>query len=48
VIAKICDSVSVEYAFNQGYDRMVAVLTRNNGYRKKESSMPLAKVVYRK
>lgn len=44
----IADSVPVEYAFSQGYDRMVVVLTRNRGYRKKDSTMPLSKIIYRK
>lgn len=44
----IADSIPVEYALKQGYDKLVVVLTRNNGYRKKESKMPLAKVFYRK
>ena len=44
----IVDSIPVEYAMNQGYDKLVVVLTRNKGYRKKESRMPLAKITYRK
>ena len=44
----IADSVPVEYAMSQGYDKLIVVLTRNKGYRKKESKMPLAKVAYRK
>lgn len=44
----IVDSIPVEYAINQGYDKLVVILTRNKGYRKKESRMPLAKVTYRK
>ena len=44
----IADSIPLEYAFSQGYDRAVVVLTRNKGYRKKESSMKMAKVFYRK
>ena len=44
----IADSVPVEYAMNQGYEKLVVVLTRNKGYRKKESTMPLTKVAYRK
>lgn len=42
------DSVPVEYALSQGYDRMVVVLTRNRGYRKKDSAMPLSRIIYRK
>lgn len=44
----IADSIPVEYAMNQGYEKLVVVLTRNRGYRKKAGSMPLAKAVYRK
>ena len=44
----IVDSVPVEYAIGQGYNKLVVVLTRNKGYRKKNSSMPAAKFIYRK
>ena len=44
----IADSIPVEYAMSQGYDKQVVVLTRNKGYRKKESKMPLAKIAYKK
>lgn len=44
----IADSIPVEYAMSQGYEKLVVVLTRNRGYRKKAGSMPLAKAVYRK
>jgi predicted patatin/cPLA2 family phospholipase len=44
----IADSIPVEYAMKQGYKKQVVVLTRNKGYRKKASSMPLAKAFYRK
>jgi len=44
----IADSVPVEYAMKQGYDKLVVVLTRNKGYRKKGGAMPLAKAVYHK
>lgn len=44
----IADSIPVEYALSQGYEKLVVVLTRNEGYRKKEGRMPLAKVAYRK
>ena len=43
----IVDSIPVEYAMSQGYEKLVVVLTRNKGYRKKESRMPLAKVSYK-
>ena len=44
----IVDSIPVEYALRQGYDKAFVILTRNKGYRKKASRMPLAKVVYKK
>ena len=44
----IVDSIPVEYAMSQGYEKLVVVLTRNKGYRKPDSRMPLAKVAYRK
>lgn len=44
----IADSIPVEYALNQGYERLVVILTRNKGYRKKESEMRAAKVFYSK
>ena len=44
----IVDSIPVEYALSQGYDKAVVILTRNKGYRKKASRMPLAKAVYKK
>ena len=44
----IADSIPVEFAMSQGYEKLVVVLTRNRGYRKKAGSMPLAKAVYRK
>lgn len=44
----ITDSIPIEYAMNQGYGKAVVVLTRNRGYRKKKSKMPLAKLAYRK
>ena len=44
----IVDSIPVEHAMSQGYDKQVVVLTRNKGYRKKERKMPLAKVTYKK
>ena len=44
----IVDSIPVEYALGQGYEKLVVVLTRNKGYRKKESSMQLARLFYRK
>ena len=44
----IVDSIPVEYAMSQGYEKLVVVLTRNKGYRKKEGAMHIAKLAYRK
>lgn len=43
----IVDSIPVEYAMSQGYEKLVVILTRNKGYRKKDSTMPLAKITYK-
>ena len=44
----ISDSIPIEYAMKQGYDKLVVILTRNKGYRKKASKMRVAKAFYRK
>ena len=44
----IVDSIPVEYAMSQGYTKLVVVLTRNRGYRKKEGQMRAARLFYRK
>lgn len=44
----IADSIPVEYAMSQGYDRLVVVLTRNRGYRKKEGHLRFLNLFYRK
>ena len=44
----IADSIPVQYALDQGYEKLVVILTRNKGYRKKEGKMPIAKAFYRK
>lgn len=44
----IADSIPIEYALNQGYEKAVVVLTRQRGYRKKETSHPITKLFYRK
>lgn len=44
----IADSVPVEYTMSQGYEKIVVVLTRNKGYRKKNSRMRLSKAFYRR
>ena len=44
----ITDSIPVQYALDQGYKKLVVILTRNKGYRKKIGKMRLAKAFYRK
>ena len=44
----IVDSIPIQYALDQGYKNPVVVLTRNKGYRKKDSKMRVAKAFYRK
>ena len=44
----IADSIPVQYALDQGYKKLVVILTRNKGYRKKIGKMRLAKAFYRK
>ena len=44
----IVDSIPVEYAMSQGYSRLVVILTRNKGYRKKDRPIRMAKAFYRK
>ena len=44
----IADSIPVNFALEQGYKRLVVVLTRNKGYRKKDRKMHMAKAFYRK
>lgn len=44
----IVDSIPVRYAMEQGYEHPVVVLTRNKGYRKKDSKMRLSKAFYRR
>ena len=44
----IVDSLPVEYALSQGYERLVVVLTRNKGYRKSLRKPLAAKLFYRK
>ena len=44
----IVDSIPVKYALEQGYKHLVVILTRNRGYRKKDSRMRIAKAFYRK
>ncbi len=44
----IADSIPVQYAMDQGYEKLVVILTRNKGYRKKNSKMRISKAFYRK
>lgn len=44
----IADSLPVEYALSQGFEKVVVVLTRNKGYRKGEKPNRLVKLFYRK
>ena len=44
----IADSIPVSFAIEQGYPNPVVILTRNRGYRKKESKIPLSRLFYRK
>ena len=44
----IVDSIPLRYAMEQGYERLVVILTRNKGYRKQNSKMRIAKAWYRK
>ena len=44
----IVDSIPVQYAMSQGYEKLIVILTRNKGYRKKEGKMRAAKTFYRK
>ena len=44
----IVDSIPIERAISQGYERNIVVLTRNLGYRKKEKTFKLPGFIYRK
>ncbi len=44
----IADSIPIEYALNQGYEKAVVVLTRQKGYRKKEGAHPITRLFYRR
>lgn len=43
----IVDSIPIERAISQGYERNIVVLTRNRGYRKKEKTFKLPGFIYR-
>ena len=44
----IADSIPFEKALDEGYDKIVVVLTRPDGYRKSKGNELLSKIVYRK
>ena len=44
----IADSIPIERAISQGFERNVVVLTRNRGYRKKSKDWFLSKFIYHK
>lgn len=44
----IADSIPIERAISQGFERNVVVLTRNRGYRKKNKNLFLSKFIYHK
>ena len=44
----IVDSIPIQRAFSQGYEKCIVVLTRNKGYRKKEKGLNLPFFIYRK
>ena len=44
----ITDSIPVRYAMEQGYEKLVVILTRNKDYRKKDNKMRISKAFYRK
>ena len=44
----IADSIPVQYAMDQGYEKLVVILTRNKGYRKKNGKMRIPQTFYRK
>lgn len=44
----VCDSIPVERAMKMGYDKMVVIVTRNKGYRKKTDGLKLPALFFRK
>ena len=44
----IVDSIPIERAMNQGFDKNVVVLTRNRGYRKKNKELHVPRFIYHK
>ena len=43
----IVDSIPLQRAYGQGYDKCVVVLTRNRGYRKKASDIKVPRFIYK-
>lgn len=44
----VCDSIPIERAMSQGYDKMIIVVTRNRGYRKKLEGLKLPSFFFKK
>lgn len=44
----VCDSIPVERAINNGYQKMVVIVTRNKGYRKKTDGLKLPPIFFHK
>lgn len=44
----VCDSIPVDRCVEKGYDKMLVILTRNVGYRKKVDGMKLPRFFYKK
>lgn len=44
----VCDAIPVQRALDEGYKKLVIILTRNKGYRKKEKDFYLPGFIYRK
>ena len=44
----VCDSIPVERAMYKGYEKMIIVVTRNKGYRKKTDGLKLPAIFFRK
>lgn len=44
----VCDSIPVDRCLTKGYDQMLVILTRNEGYRKKTEGLKLPSFFYKK
>lgn len=44
----VCDSIPVDRAIANGYEKMIVVMTRNKGYRKKTDGLKLPPIFFRK